>query len=201
MIFTEEKIRSFAAEKVLKSAHTARTLLKEERIAVSDRNSFDVFLSHSIKDAEIILGVKTLLERKGLTVYVDWIIDNNLDRNNVTSETADRLRKRMRQSKSLIYVHSLNSPDSKWMPWELGFFDGYSGAIAVLPISQTENVGTFKGQEFLGLYPYIDTLNENNNLYVNKGSASYEAFGTFPQNTWVQLKDWMTMRAKVYSMK
>ena len=201
MIFTEEKIRSFATEKVLKSARTAQTLLKEERIAVSDGNSFDVFLSHSIKDAEIILGVKTLLERRGLTVYVDWIIDIILDRNNVTSETADRLRKRMRQSKSLIYVHSLNSPDSKWMPWELGFFDGYSGAIAVLPISQTENVGTFKGQEFLGLYPYIDILNENNNLYVNKGSASYEAFGTFPHNTWVQLKDWMTVRAKVYSMK
>src|SRR4051794_35026192 len=24
-----------------------------------------------------------------------------------------------------IYVHSANSSDSVWMPWELGYFDGY----------------------------------------------------------------------------
>ncbi|TGS08549.1 outer membrane beta-barrel protein, partial [Mesorhizobium sp. M1C.F.Ca.ET.187.01.1.1] len=37
--------------------------------------------------------------------------------------TAELLRTRMRQSKTLIYVHSNNSPGSRWMPWELGFFD------------------------------------------------------------------------------
>jgi hypothetical protein len=36
---------------------------------------FDVFLSHCVRDARAIEGVKTLLSRTGLSVYVDWIDD------------------------------------------------------------------------------------------------------------------------------
>ena len=37
--------------------------------------NFDVFLSHSLRDALLIVGLKRLLEADGLSVYVDWISD------------------------------------------------------------------------------------------------------------------------------
>jgi len=40
--------------------------------AASDLTAtFDVFLSHSFLDAEVIVGVKGLVEAEGLRVYVD----------------------------------------------------------------------------------------------------------------------------------
>ena len=56
---------------------------------------FDVFLSHSYEDAEVIAGVKGLIEDQGLSVYVDWIEDFEADRSHVTAATAKMLRRRM----------------------------------------------------------------------------------------------------------
>ena len=39
---------------------------------------FDIFMSHSFRDAEIIGGIKVLIEETGLTVYVDWIEERAL---------------------------------------------------------------------------------------------------------------------------
>jgi hypothetical protein len=79
-------------------------------------DSYDVFLSHSIKDAEIVLGAKRIIEKSGRTVYVDWIVDSSLDRSKVTGNTAEKLRSRMRQCRSLIYLYSAQSQHSRWMP-------------------------------------------------------------------------------------
>jgi hypothetical protein len=81
--------------------------------------------------------------------------DEELDRNEVTPDTARILRKRMKYSHALIYASSANAAASKWMPWELGYFDGLKGTVAVLPIDEKPR-DTYEGQEYLGLYPYID---------------------------------------------
>ena len=75
------------------------------------------FLSHSIRDAEPILGLKAFLEAAGRSVYVDWITDPQLDRKAVSGATAEALRSRMRQCDSLFYVYLRNSQCSRWMPW------------------------------------------------------------------------------------
>jgi hypothetical protein len=72
----------------------------------------------------LVLGVKGRLEDEGLSVYIDWIDDADLDRAAVTPENAKRLRRRMRQCLSLLYIGTDNASRSKWMPWEVGFFDG-----------------------------------------------------------------------------
>lgn len=132
---------------------------------ISDDESFDIFLSHSYKDRNLILGIKAIFEKLGFSVYVDWINDRLLNRDNVTKDTAAVLQKRMRQSKSLIYATSENASQSKWMPWETGYFDGIRNRmVAILPISDEERVEkSFIGQEYLGLYPYIamDSLDKN----------------------------------------
>jgi hypothetical protein len=150
---------------------SADTLLREA--ATTADTSFDVFLSHSVKDADVILGIVAVLKQQGLKVYVDWIVDPQMDRSRVTPETAERLRRRMRQSASLIYAHSYQSGSSKWMPWELGYFDGFRSAVAVLPIAQTTQE-SFAGQEYLGLYPYID--GSGLTLWVNRGAAPERLF-------------------------
>lgn len=156
--FTKSEARAAAARNrgFQKSAGmTSGRILKESVTAATSTEAFDVFLSHSISDAEIVLGTKQILEESGLKVYVDWVEDAQLDRRAVTKETAAVLRQRMRQSKSLIYLSSNNSSSSKWMPWELGYFDGFKpGGVAIMPILDSPT-DAFKGQEYLGLYPIV----------------------------------------------
>jgi hypothetical protein len=171
-LFTESGLRSLAAQyrgtRVLKSADT---ILREA--ATTTETNFDVFLSHSVKDADVVLGIVAALKQQNLKVYVDWIVDPHMDRSRVSSETAERLRQRMRQSAALIYAHSNQSGSSKWMPWELGYFDGFRSAVSILPIAQTTQE-SFAGQEYLGLYPYVD--GSGTTLWVNRGSAPERLF-------------------------
>src|SRR5690348_17193476 len=48
--------------------------------------TYDIFLSHSSKDAELVEGLKLELEDKKFSVYVDWIEDPQLDRNTVNKQ-------------------------------------------------------------------------------------------------------------------
>jgi hypothetical protein len=184
-LFTESSLRTLATQyrstRVFKSADT---LLREA--ATTTETSFDVFLSHSVKDAEVILGIVAALKQHGLKVYVDWLVDPLMDRSRVTPETAERLRQRMRQSASLVYAHSNQSGSSKWMPWELGYFDGFRSAVAILPIAQTSEE-SFVDQEYLGLYPYID--GSGLTLWVNRGAAPVRLFRG--QTNYKQFREWL----------
>jgi hypothetical protein len=179
--FTESRIRQRAQQKT-GTLRKATTVLEEEVAATKTKSSFDIFLSHSTSDAEIILGVKGVLEDYGKTVYVDWLEDPQLDRRNVTAASAEVIRARMRQCKSLVYVHTANSGGSKWMPWELGYFDGFNGAVAILPVTRNREA-SFEGQEYLGIYPYMDeapsTGSAVEEIWVNKGSAASRRWGTW----------------------
>ena len=130
----------------------------QDSVNFSEGKTYDVFLSHSFADADVVLGVYAFLVGKGKTVYVDWIEDKGLDRAKVTPATADVLRKRMRSSLSLVYASSNNAEKSKWMPWELGFFDAYRpGTVSIMPLVENYD-SEWQGQEYLGLYPVIDQL-------------------------------------------
>lgn len=106
----------------------------------------------------MIYGIKSIMEKMGLKVYVDWIDDSGLDRGKVTAGTAQILRDRMQTCFSLIYVHTPNATQSAWMPWELGYFDGLKPRhVWILPLV-SEYDSEFKGQEYLGLYPPVEKL-------------------------------------------
>lgn len=160
--FTKTEARSIAAN--FRRTRTAQSVLNEAMEQYKEHDEFDVFLSHSINDSDLVLGVMLILEKQGLRVYVDWIIDQQLNRDSVNKHTAAILRKRMKQSKSMMYIATDNSPKSKWMPWELGFFDGYKpGQVAILPLLDDENE-KFQGQEYLGLYPLVTKYINNNTI-------------------------------------
>ncbi len=180
--YTKDEARAYASNTLKKSYATdSKRILKESVTAATDQDRFDIFLSHASKDAALILGVKGLLEDLGFTVYVDWVDDPQLSHTNVNRENADLLRRRMRQSQSLVWVATEAASDSKWMPWELGYFDGFRPRqVAVLPL--VDNPGqTFKGQEYLSLYPVIDK-----DVYQEGGK---DIFVEDAGRRWTTLKD------------
>ncbi len=155
-LFVEADVRARARQDIQKAFRkTASQLILESSRTFSRYKTYDVFLSHSVKDAELILGIKGLIEDLGYTVYVDWIDDPELDRSKVSKETAKKLRERMNSSKSLFYVTTDNAGNSKWMPWECGYFDGVKEKVAIVPVKKTSHNNEFTGQEYLGLYPYV----------------------------------------------
>jgi hypothetical protein len=125
------------------------------KTAADRGKQFDVFLSHSYKEEkQFIWALKHEIEGLGLEVYIDWIDDPLLKRSDVTPATADQLRRRMNNCRSLVVVTSENTPSSKWVPWEMGCMDGRTGKVAVLPIVNLES-DSFNGLEYFGIYPII----------------------------------------------
>lgn len=178
---TETEVRAAAARAKTPTFKTAGTLLREARD--TSRSSFDVFLSHSYMDQELVLGAKQLLEEKGLTVYVDWIDDPLLDRREVTRATAEKIRARMRQCRSLLYLHSANATKSKWCPWELGYFDAFthpSRRVFIFPVTAADRAYT--SQEYLNLYDTVDMASigvatrRRDDIKVKDASGSFRSW-------------------------
>lgn len=137
-------------------------------------------------DGDLILGVKSLLEGFGFKVYVDWVDDPQLDRSKVSKENADLLRRRMRQSQSLVWAATEAASDSKWMPWELGYFDGFKpNQVAILPLVDNAS-DTFRGQEYLDLYPEIRKntyTNGNPDVFVEEPGVKWTTVASFGGGT------------------
>ena len=188
-LFVESNVRARAQNEIRKSGFTkkANQIIVEASASYQPSKTFDIFLSHSIRDAELILGMKGIFEDLGYTVYVDWIEDPNLDRSKVTAETAEKLRQRMNSSKSLFFVTTTNAESSKWMPWECGYFDGKKQKVAIVPITTKATNNQYSGQEYLGLYPYIvqqaNTANKEL-LWVRKSSTEYVSY-----DGWVKVQN------------
>ena len=154
--FTKQEVRNYAKRSITASVESYSSKLESIVESQNNQLQFDVFLSHSIRDEELVLGIVEFLKQMGKEVYVDWIEDRQLSRSSVTPETAETLRQRMNQSSRLLYLATDNASSSKWMPWELGYFDGLkSGKVAILPLVDY-SFSSFKGQEYLGLYPALD---------------------------------------------
>lgn len=161
---------------------TADQALSEAIASRKRPAKWDVFLSHSALDKVEVMGARQKLIEGGKSVYVDWIDDPQLDRSNVTPATANVLRERMRVCTSMVYALSPNAFGSRWMPWELGYFDGlHKEQIAIMPIVDYQS--DFKGEEFLGLYPRLEKDNDatgHTRTYVFKpGRKEWMTFEDF----------------------
>ena len=165
-LFTEQEIRARAqaGTTIYKSAGM---VLAERVKDQADLGQFDIFLSHSFTDQQLILGIMMSLEDLGYKVYVDWVHDKDLSHDKVTPETAGVLRKRMSASKCLFFATTANSSSSKWMPWELGYMDGHNSRAAILPVTQ-QKTGSYDCQEYLGIYPYVQKDPTQTDLHREK---------------------------------
>lgn len=184
-LFTESEVRDRARKPLAERSVFSRSGLNESYHDIStpvfsEEKNYDIFLSHSSKDSEIILGIKGILEDLGYSVYVDWIEDRHMDRLSVSPSTAETLRRRMNNSKSLLYITTENAEDSKWMPWECGYFDGFREKVAIVPVKKNVLPNEYSGQEYLGLYPYCvreaDEASGKDTLWVMKNRKTYLSY-------------------------
>ena len=91
----------------------------------------DVFISHKMEDAEKAQRLKRRIESFGLTCWID-ADDAEMERIQKALPVdykllTDRIREHLRTCRCLIFAFSAKSRESRWMPWELGFFDGRWG--------------------------------------------------------------------------
>ena len=115
-------------------------------------------------------GIYYVLKNMGFKVYVDFMVDPQLDRRSVTMETAECMQSRLKHSKSLIYAQSSNAAMSKWMPWELGVVDGNTSKCFIMPVQKGYEIINSR-QEYLLLYPVIG-INTSNELRVYDSESS-----------------------------
>lgn len=182
--FTVDDLRQYHRRKPVRLQKSMEQLLNEAATFVEGKR-YDIFLSHSVKDKEAILGIKDMYEDQGKSVYVDWIDDKELDRTKVNAGTADVLRQRMKASGALVYVASDNAKESVWMPWEVGYFDGLKGGnVSILPVQEGGN-SKFAGQEYLELYPVVQKVTSSGSVVTGvirkaaTGQRIVETLGDF----------------------
>lgn len=173
-IITHRELDAYSKKTGIYDRFSANRALKKSTL----KDEYDIFISHSYLDSQKILALKNMIESMtDYSVYVDWVDDSLLDRKNVTPETADVLRKRIKKSKILLYAYSENATQSQWVQWELGYADGETKQVAILPIADY-NKSSFKGHEFLGLYPYVDKAffkdSSQESLWVNWRDGTYK---------------------------
>ena len=118
-------------------------------------DSKDVFLSHSSKDKESLVSIINFLKQYNVNVYLDKE-DKELPRK-TTSETGEKIKKRIYECKKFIVLVSDNSKESKWIPWELGIADTNKTTenIAFLPLNLNNTKLDWAEQEYMGIYPRI----------------------------------------------
>lgn len=112
---------------------------------------YDLFLSHSSLDSALLLEMKAVLNSDGINVYVDWVSDrNSLKRELTNVNTAKVIIERLNFSKALLYIHTSASLNSKWTPWELGYFHALKNKICVYYPETVEDA-----PPYLEIYPTV----------------------------------------------
>lgn len=182
-LFSEPALRAAGRQAVMRANSSVLEQLRLAGKAATDA-SFDIFLSHSYLDAELVLGLTEAIKALRFSVYVDWVDDGHLRRSDVSRETAALLRQRMKASAALFYATSVASPTSKWMPWECGFFDGLKGRVAICPLTPSpQSEDEYSGQEYLGLYPYVTTWTRQGDreptLWIHETISRYINFSAW----------------------
>lgn len=93
-----------------------------ERNTLQNRKIYDVFLSHSYKDSDIVKKLIKAFNKHSMNIYCDWTSDNDfLKRELVSNYTRVVLKKRIEQSKNIVFVRTKNSINSDWVSFELDY--------------------------------------------------------------------------------
>jgi hypothetical protein len=94
----------------------------------------------------------------------DWDIDVFVDVDDAMlaklpdkpdKELPDRLVRKLRRCRLLLFAFSEDSVDSRWMPWELGLAHGVVGRVLLWPFTE-QALQAKERQEYLHLYEALD---------------------------------------------
>lgn len=187
----EQQMRDWAKRYARQRGQTAEEALGA--LSKSRQARYDIFLSQTIRDAEVVLGVYLYLTDKGYKVFCDWIAAPQVDRSEVSPANAAFVRKMMGISDSLMFLDTQQADQSLWMCWELGWFDGNKGRVCIVPVLRESE--EYRAREFLGLYPYlqIDAIGrlrlKRPNIPSPAGLTIFEAPDSRSLDSWLKDDD------------
>lgn len=94
--------------------------LAEAAIDKNSQKTYDIFLSHSSKDKDLVGKIRDVIEKEfGFEAYVDWDENSGMKR----TEVADIVKNVMQRCKTLLIIKTKNSDESSWVSWETGYFE------------------------------------------------------------------------------
>lgn len=134
----------------------------------------DVFISHKAEDTNKAKKLKSLIKSWSFDCWIDDD-DKELRRIRESKDPrrmAEHIRQSLRDCRVFLYAFSRKSHRSRWMPWELGFFDGRWGSLQIALYDLDERPRSellreeearprqpddpLSLQEYLNIYPLCD---------------------------------------------
>ena len=88
-LFSQASVRAAGRRAAASAGVSAQVQLRQLAEGTPPDRQFDIFLSHSYLDSELVLGLKATIETMHHSVYVDWVEDDHLARSDVSRGTAE----------------------------------------------------------------------------------------------------------------
>jgi len=143
---------ALAKSDLLRKANLYQKPIHEVQYAEITKAKKTAFLCHSHKDVEQVKGLIVWFREEGIDLYIDWM-DHSLPEV-PSAETARKLKEKIEFCNLFYFLATSNSTASRWCPWEIGYADSSQKSVVIIPTSDSINN---YGNEYLGLYPRIDT--------------------------------------------
>ena len=134
--------------------------------SVESKKKYDIFISHSYLDKNLVKSTKNALNLQNLSCYYDWTSDQDfLKRNLISGYTKEVLKKRIEQSKALILVLTHNviadgEITSEWIKMEIEHAKSVGKKICCLNFTDL-------GHQFIN----IEFQYEGNSISISKNGV------------------------------
>jgi hypothetical protein len=184
-IFTKDEFITLSNRRAASRGTDVSVILSAARAETKTTDKIGVFLSHSHKDKSLIKQAVSFFKAINISVYVDWMDETMPEK--TSGETALKIKSKIISNQKFIFLATNDAIISKWCNWELGIGDTFkfsSDNLAILPLS--ENSGSWYGNEYLQIYPRIESVNLSvHGIYDNIFKVKY------PDGTKKWLDDWL----------
>lgn len=120
------KKKNYMTEKTNFDMKPLDLLERIEKDSIQNKKSFDYFISHSFLDNKLVKKLVKEMNKSNLHIYCDWFNDTDfLKRKYASKYTRIILKKRIEQSKKVLFIKTHNTNDesnhffSKWVKMEI----------------------------------------------------------------------------------
>jgi hypothetical protein len=148
------------------------TILNESRRLNRQAQTTSIFLSHAHSDKSFIERAVAFFRTMNIQIYVDWMDETMPQKPN--GVTAQNIKSKILSNDKFILLATDAAVSSKWCNWEVGIGDAFKlhqDKICLLPLA--ENSGQWTGNEYLQVYPRIETVVREASFYDNIFKVKY----------------------------
>lgn len=160
--------------------------------SIHSASGVTVFISHkhsdlkSVGDENDLKGLLDYLEKNyNVIPYIDSM-DKRMPKE-TCAKTAERIKDVIDACDKFILLATNKALASKWCNWEVGIADKkkfFGQDMAILPMLD-DNKSVYDGNEYLELYPYIESFDIDNSRYLNVSIKDGN------RRKYITLRDWL----------